>query len=62
MNRNLKARIIQCFGNQTDFARLLQISEDRLSKIVHGRVTPREPEREAICKKLGATPSEIFPS
>jgi DNA-binding transcriptional regulator YdaS (Cro superfamily) len=62
MNRLLKARIIERFGNQTDFARLLGISEDRLSKWIHGRLTPGEPEQDLIAKKLGIPTGEIFPS
>ena len=61
MNRILKARIIQCFGSQTDFARSLQISEERLSRIIHGRTVPCAPEKEVIAKKLGTHMNEVFP-
>ena len=60
MNRPLKARIIECFGNQVDFARLIGVSEERLSRIIHGRTVPRELEKELIAKKLGTSLTEIF--
>jgi transcriptional regulator with XRE-family HTH domain len=59
-NLVLKARIIERFGTQTDFARLLGMSEDRLSKLIHGRLKPREDERKTIARKLGAAPEELF--
>jgi transcriptional regulator with XRE-family HTH domain len=62
MNRILKAKIIERIGNQTDFARLLGLSEDRLSKIIHGRTSPRESEREMISRKLGVPERELFPA
>ena len=62
MNRELKARIIRAFGTQMDFARLLGISEDRMSRIIHGRVTPKELERKAIAEKLNASEAELFPA
>ena len=60
-NRKLKARIIEQFGSQTDFARLLGLSEDRLSKIIHGRITPNDAERQQISRRLGVKQVELFP-
>lgn len=61
MNLILKIRIIQCFGTQRALARLLQISDDRLSGIVQGRIVPSMPEKEIIAKKLGTQVKEVFP-
>jgi hypothetical protein len=59
-NFRLKGRIIEKFGCQYDFARLVGISEDRLSKLIHGRLTPHETEKQVIAQKLGADPEELF--
>jgi len=60
-NRKLKAKIIEVYGSQVDFARLLNWSEDRLSRVIHGRVLPRDEEKNMISRKLGVPESEIFP-
>ncbi len=60
-NFQLKARIIAQYESQMNFARILGISEDRLSKMIHGRVRPRQAERDLICRELGVGP-EIFPA
>ncbi len=61
-NLFLKARIIERFGTQSDSARLVGISKDRLSKLIHGRLCLREAEKEMISKKLGVPECEIFPA
>lgn len=58
-NYKLKARIIETYGDQTAFARLLGIREDRLSKIIHGRIQPRPEEVERIASLLKVS-EEIF--
>lgn len=62
MNRILKAKIIRRVGTQSDFARMIGLSEDRLSKIICGRQIPRESERQMISRKLGVPESELFPA
>jgi DNA-binding transcriptional regulator YdaS (Cro superfamily) len=62
MNRQLKAEIVLLFGRQADFSRLLGISEDRLSKIIHGRLAPRATEKKTIAAKLNCNEAEIFPT
>ncbi len=62
MNRKLKARIIEVYGTQTDFARLINWSENRLSQVIHGRLSPQESERKLIAQKLRVPQNEIFPS
>ena len=59
-NLILKARIIEKFGSQTILARLVGLSEDRLSKIIHGRVPPKEFEKQIIAEKLGVSENELF--
>jgi len=60
-NLILKAKIIEKIGSQTVFARLLGVTEDRLSKIIHGRLSPQETERKLIAQKLGVPEGELFP-
>lgn len=45
--------------SQTKLARILEISESRLSRIMNGHVEANELETEALCKVLGRTPEEI---
>ena len=59
-NMNLKFRILERFGNQFDFARLLGMTENRLSRIICGRQNPGEPEKELIAQKLGVPLHELF--
>jgi ribosome-binding protein aMBF1 (putative translation factor) len=60
-NLKLKVRIIERFGSQTSLARRLNLSEDRLSKFIHGRLRPHQHEAKAIARSLGVRVSEIFP-
>ena len=59
MNRKLKARIIELFGTQADFAQVIQEDESFVSKIIRGRRV-LSPEKLRIWSEvLGCTP-EIF--
>jgi transcriptional regulator with XRE-family HTH domain len=60
VNLHLKARIIERYRTQADFARLCGIREERLSRFITGRSVPKEHEREIICQKLGVAADEIF--
>jgi transcriptional regulator with XRE-family HTH domain len=60
-NLMLKAKIIVKFGSQSEFCRALGIREDRLSKIIHGRIDPSAQERKTIAKKLGVPKNELWP-
>ena len=62
MNRKLKAKIIEVYGSQVDFARLINWSEDRLSRVIHGRLSPQDSERKLIAQKLRVRQDEIFPN
>ena len=61
-NLRLKALIVGKFGTQSALCRVLNFSEDRLSKIIHGRLRPRQEERQAIARLLGVPEGEVFPT
>ena len=61
-NRKLKAKIIEIYGTQVDSARLINWTEDRVSRLIHGRLSPRDSDRQLIARKLGVPQDEIFPS
>ena len=60
-NYSLKAKIIEKFGTQYEFSEILGIREDRLSKLIHGRIAPNAKERQTIPEKLGVSEGEIWP-
>jgi hypothetical protein len=60
-NYSLKAKIIEKFGTQFEFCEVLGIREDRLSKLIHGRISPNVHERRTIPEKLGVSEDEIWP-
>jgi transcriptional regulator with XRE-family HTH domain len=60
LNLRLKTRILELFGTQFNVARALGMSEDRLSRIVHGRKEPTPEERKAICRILNVKQEDIF--
>lgn len=61
-NYKLKAKIILDFGSQALFAKVLGVSEDRISRLIHGRSIPKDEEKTEICKLLGSNPQELFPN
>jgi|YelNatPaOPRAMG01_1025707.scaffolds.fasta_scaffold614191_1 transcriptional regulator with XRE-family HTH domain len=61
MNRMLKLKILERFKYQADFAQLVKLREERLSRIVNGRVVPTDRERQRIAEALGIPESELFP-
>lgn len=52
MNRKLKAKIIEVYGKQADFAKACGKSDAWVSKIVTGRNEPNEAEKELIRRHL----------
>jgi transcriptional regulator with XRE-family HTH domain len=60
-NFKLKARAIEKFGTQIRFAEAVQISELRLSRLIHGRSQPTAEEKRIISEQLGVPELEIFP-
>jgi hypothetical protein len=60
-NFKLKASIIEAFGNQVTAAREFKIREDRLSRIIHARVSPTQEEKRTISWKLQKRIADLFP-
>ena len=60
MNRKLKARIIELFGTQADFAVKIKVDETVVSRIIRGRrnLTPEDQKRWA--ETLQSSPEIIF--
>ncbi len=52
MNKKLKAKIIEMYGKQADFAKECGKSDVWISKIITGRNKPNEDEKELIRKHL----------
>lgn len=59
-NYQLKGFLIQLNGSLIASARVLDIREDRLSRIIHRRVNPSADEKLKIASHLQKTVSEIF--
>ena len=60
MNRKLKAKIVEKYGTQADFAPVIDTDESLISKIIRGR-RKLDPEKQlAWAKALGCRPEDIF--
>jgi len=59
MNRKLKARIIEIFGTQADFAQEIGVDDSFVSKIVRGRRNLPAKEQDRWAKLLGCG-TEVF--
>jgi hypothetical protein len=60
-NRKLRGEILSRFDTLTDFARVLGIKENQLSRIIHGRDEVPLEQKETISAKLGVPVERIFP-
>lgn len=60
MNLKLKAKIIEKYGTQADFAPVIDIDESLISKIVRGRRTLPVEKQVEWAEALGSTPRELF--
>ena len=60
MNWVLKAKIVERFGTQSDFALALKGHESDVSRVVRGRRTLVAEERQRWADLLGADCTEIF--
>jgi len=60
MNRKLKAKIIENFESQANFAQIIKTDESIISRVVRGRrvLSPETQERWALA--LGVKRKEIF--
>jgi transcriptional regulator with XRE-family HTH domain len=60
LNRKLKAKIIEEYGTQADFADAIGTDEPFVSRVVRGRRT-LDLERQSVwAKELGCNPKDIF--
>jgi plasmid maintenance system antidote protein VapI len=60
MNLRLKARIIELFGTQSDFALTIGADESVVSKIVRGRRTLTAEDQKRWAEVLQTSPEKIF--
>lgn len=62
VNYVLKAKILEKAHSASNLCRKLGWSEHRLSKIICGRVRPRDDERQVLSQELGVSEQDLFPS
>lgn len=60
MNWKLKTKIVERFGTQSDFAMAIKGHEADVSRVIRGRRTLNEVERQRWANLLGADSQEIF--
>ena len=60
MNRRLKAKIIEKFGTQSEFAQIAGIDETFVSRVVRNRRKLRPEEQRFWSRLLGVKPEEVF--
>ncbi|MEI7636316.1 MAG: hypothetical protein WCJ37_03360 [Syntrophus sp. (in: bacteria)] len=60
MNWKLKERIAEKYGTQSDFAIVLRGHESDVSRVIRGRRTLTEAERQMWADLLGADRAELF--
>lgn len=60
VNKILKARIIEKYGSQADFAQAMQTDETLVSRIVRGRRILTSEVQKEWAKALGCKPKDLF--
>ena len=60
MNKKLKAKIIEKYGTQADFAQAIKTDETIISRIIRGRRTLNPEVQLVWAKALGCKPKDIF--
>ena len=60
LNKKLKAKIIELYGCQADFAIELNIDESYISRIIHGRRHLSDEEKERWAKLLKCNMQDLF--
>ena len=60
MNLKLKAKIVEKYGTQADFAPVINTDESLISKIIRGRRKLSPAQLEAWAKALDCKPDDIF--
>lgn len=61
MNKKLKAKIIEKFGSQADFAQEIQVDESIVSRIVRNRRVLSPEDQAEWCEVLKCDPSILEP-
>ena len=60
MNRILKAKIVEHFGNQKEFSKASNIDQSVISKFIHNKRTPKHELKKRISEMLLSTPKRLF--
>ena len=60
MNINLKFKILERFGNQYDFSKIVDVSEAKLSRVIHERFELPDDQKELWARKLDTKSEELF--
>lgn len=60
MNRVLKAKIIERFGSQANFAQTMGSSEPLISRVIRGRIELEQEEKEKWATALKYEANELF--
>jgi plasmid maintenance system antidote protein VapI len=60
MNRKLKAKIFEKFATPHDFSRTAGVHESHVSRVVQGRRTLTESERQEWAGLLGTDSTELW--
>ena len=60
MNRKLKAKIVERFGTQADFAQAIKTDETIVSRVVRGRRTLNPEGQKTWGTALSCDPKEVF--
>ena len=62
MNKILKAKIVEKFGTQADFAIAVKVRESQISRVVRRRRTITPETQKIWAAALGCNPQELFES
>lgn len=60
MNKTLKAKIVEKYGTQADFAQAINAHESIVSRVVRNRKTLPLTTKEKWAKALGCRAKEVF--
>jgi plasmid maintenance system antidote protein VapI len=60
MNKILKAKIIEKYGSQADFAQAIKTDETIISRIIRGRRTLDSETQHTWARVLGCNAEDIF--
>lgn len=59
MNKKLKAKIIEEYGSQADFAQVMKLDESVISRVINGRRSLNDEDLKEWSRVLGCGP-EVF--